>query len=692
MLQMMQQKVMAEGQKEEKLWEKYMCYCESSSEALKKSISAAEAKLPELESSIKELTAETQRLKGDVEQAKADRGDADAALSQSESIQGKEHDSLVKEATETAANIKALDQAIKSLESGLSSSFLQTSAASTLRQLTVSLEMSTADRDLISAFLANDQSEGETPQTAEILGILKQMKEEMEAALQQITGQDNKTINEGGAMTKAKSAQIAALTKQIEEKMARIGENEVEIVSLEGDYDDTLKALEEDRKFLADLQKGCAKKKADWGEHQNLRSQELQALAQAIKILNDDEALNLFKKTLPTPPTFLQVTASSKAKDLRQKALQALTAAQRRGQGQHGARLELLAAALRSRRASFDKVLKMIDEMMALLRKEQTDDDKKRDYCRAEIDETEDQLRELKLDVSDLEKAINENKQKIAGITEEVAALSQAIQQLDKQVAESTAQRKEEHADYVEQLGMNSATKELLMAAKNVLNKFYKPKAQQAKSPPPAEEEAPFFAQLSMRRAGAPDLPPPPEDLGGSYEKSEGSGGVIHLIEMLATDLTKETQELESNERDAQQAYEEAMADASNKHAGDARIIAEKEGVKAEMEARLHKQTQEKKSKSKEVVSVGEYKKDLHSECDWLLENYDVRMDARDGEMQSLQQAKAVLSGADYSLAQHGRPDTTASDERGGTAGTPAAPVAAARAPAGGAARIPGLA
>ncbi len=42
----------------------------------------------------------------------------------------------------------------------------------------------------------------------------------------------------------------------------------------------------------------------------------------------------------------------------------------------------------------------------------------------------------------------------------------------------------------------------------------------------------------------------------------------------------------------------------------------------------------------------------LHGSCDFLLENFDVRREARSGEIDAIKKAKAVLSGADYSFVQ----------------------------------------
>uniref|UniRef100_A0A7S1PIY3 Uncharacterized protein n=1 Tax=Alexandrium catenella TaxID=2925 RepID=A0A7S1PIY3_ALECA len=646
MLQMMHQKVTTEGEKEEKLFSKYMCYCDDSMGSLKKGIAQAETKVPELDSSIKESEAEVTRLKGDVAQGKTDLQEAKEALTQSKQIREKEHQDAVAEIDDNKNNLKALQKAIKALSRGGSEGFLQTSAAGTLRQLTVSLDMSTSDRDVISAFLSQGQLDGYQPQSSEVLGILKQMEEETGARIAEVTEKDAVAAEQSAAMVKAKAEQIDALKKQIDSKTARLGQLAVDIVNLQADYDDTSKSLEQDKKFLADLSSGCSKKKDGWAVRQRTRSQELQAISETIKVLNDDEALTLFKKSLPTP-SFLQVKADPH-QDLRQQALHALRKARSAGKGVHGSRLDLLTMALKAKKVSFFKVIKMLDDMVALLNKEQADDEKKRDYCRAELDQTEGQVRDVGMEISDLGKAREEAKQKIAALTEEVAALSDGIKKLDEQVAESTKQRKEEHSDYVEKLGMNTATKELLQTAKKILGKFYNSPSAESLAQEDDEETLPFFAQLSQQREEEAPAPPP-DTWSGRYKKQdEGNSGVMEMISQLQEDMTQDSAQLETNEKQAQAQYEESMADAAKKRASDARVISEKEAVKAELEARLHKMNQESKSKTKESTSLKEYAKDLHNECDWLVANFAVRKEARAGEVESLRDAKAVLSGANY--------------------------------------------
>merc|ERR1719158_800590 len=131
----------------------------------------------------------------------------------------------------------------------------------------------------------------------------------------------------------------------------------------------------------------------------------------------------------------------------------------------------------------------MIDNMTKLLKKEQTDDNDKKEYCETLIDKTEDDVKALELTVSDLGKAIADYKEQIASLGEEIEALEDGIKALDKQVAEATEERKTEHTENTETLANDNAAKELIGMAKNRLNKFYNPKMYKA---PPAAAPAVF--------------------------------------------------------------------------------------------------------------------------------------------------------------------------------------------------------
>merc|ERR1719247_1089123 len=126
------------------------------------------------------------------------------------------------------------------------------------------------------------------------------MSDEMTADFAEEKAAEEKAIKAYDALMAAKTKEVNALTKAIEEKMTRVGELAVEIVQMKNDLGDTAEALEEDKKFMEDMEKNCATKSAEWDEISRTRADELVALADTIKVLNDDDALDLFKKTLPS--------------------------------------------------------------------------------------------------------------------------------------------------------------------------------------------------------------------------------------------------------------------------------------------------------------------------------------------------------------------------------------------------------
>merc|ERR1719252_406228 len=104
----------------------------------------------------------------------------------------------------------------------MGSSFLQTRAASKLKQLSITMAMSSVDREMLTSFLTQGQSSGYAPQAGQIVGILKQMTDTMEKELADITAAEEKAIKDFEALVAAKTKEINSLTKQIEVKTARI--------------------------------------------------------------------------------------------------------------------------------------------------------------------------------------------------------------------------------------------------------------------------------------------------------------------------------------------------------------------------------------------------------------------------------------------------------------------------------------
>jgi len=635
MLQMMSQKVEAEGEKTQELFDKFMCYCKESGAKLTGGIQDADEKMPQLASDIKGSTELKAQLEGDLVKHKADREESEAAIAKATEIRNKEAKAFAQESGEAKANIAAFGKAIAAISKGMGAAFLQTGNAIRLRTIFSSdADLSPADRDLISGFLQGAQ--GYEPASGEILGIMKQQTSTMEKELVEMTQEEEGAVADFQSLVSAQQKSIAQATKAIESKTARVGDVAVEIVNLEDDLEDTTATRAQDAKLLEALTHECEKKKKDHEAVAKQRAQELLAIAETIKILNDDDAAALLQKALPGTDSFLQIDES--ASEVKAQALEALRSTVRRqGAGtDHGDyRLNFLELAMKGKKVGFEKVIAMVDEIISVLKTEQEDDDKKKAYCEQEIDVAEDEIKVLKGKVGDLATAISENKDANAAIVDELKTLADNIVKLDRDVAEATSQRKEEHAEFQSEFQSNSKAMELIELAKNRMAKFYNPavyKAPPLTTPPPALFQTETFQ---------------------SYSKaSEEAGGVMAMMDMIKNDLDKEIQEAKFEEKDSQEEYEVMVKAAQKKRATDSKAIQTKEAAKAGMEEELLDLQKEQKSRNDESLEAQQYLAELHKDCDFMAQNYDTRKEARANEIEALGKAKAVLNGADYSLVQ----------------------------------------
>jgi chromosome segregation ATPase len=671
MLQAIQKKVAEEGERDAKLHSKFMCYCVTGKETLEKSIADGEARIAELGSAVEEALGQKAQLEQDLKDAKDDRTEAKAAVDKATSIRTKEAAAFAAFKGESDADIDALQKATTAIETGMSGAFIQTDGATALRKLVQShaMDISEADRQDVTAFLQGQYA----PASGQIVGVLKELGDEMLAGLSDATTSENAAIKVFEELTAAKTKEINALTAQIEDKSVRLGEVGVNIAEMTNDNGDTVESVADDKKFLADLDANCETAQAKYDEIAKTRAEEQVALAETVKLLNDDDALELFKKTLPSgAASFAEVQIS--ATTARARALAMIQAAQK----PHQTRLDFIALALHGQKMGFDKVIAMIDDMVGTLKQEQVDDDKKKDYCASEFDSSDDKKKSLERSVSDSEAAIADAEEGVATLAAEIKALQTSITALDKAVSEATEQRKSENSDYTELMAQNTAAKELIGVAKNRLNKFYNPKLYAA---PPKRElsrqdriavnmggtapptPAPqgiagtgimALVQISAhtRSKGVAAPPPPPEAVGAYKKSSEASGGVIGMMDLLVKELDKEMTEATQSEKDAQADYEKAMQDSAQKRADDSASLGDKQSAKANTESALQQHKDDKASASQNLKGTLQYIQSLHNECDWLVQYFQVRKEARASEIDALGKAKAVLSGADYALLQ----------------------------------------
>jgi len=742
MLLAMKTKVEGNGKVDSELFAKYECYCKINGARLKKSIEDAEALVPQKESKHKEDTAEKDQLENKKQAGEEDLKKIEGTLLTMQTDRDNEAAEHTKETANLQANIDSLGKAIQALEDGREAGkFLQTETetVSVIRRLSTSIDMRAGDREMLTTFLSQLREGGDDSGVSYdmIRGILQQMKDTMEKDLSAANDAEAAAVKQYDGMRAAKETENNERKKQILTWTERIAALGIEIVDGTEDLNDAKHGLEEDRKTSTDLARSCGEEKKKYDAFASRRAEESLAIAETIKLLNNEEALELFKGGLATKSgsgaagsalSLLQ-TASRQpawtADAKRREALEALRAGSRGGR-LTSPRLQLVATALRGRRRSFDKVLAMIDSMVQLLKKEQVDDTAKRDTCTLNIQKAVDEKKDLDSEITSLGKVVDTTEEKVRVGTEAILALENAIQESDKNVESLTKLRKEENQEYTQEFATGVQMKELLGRAKDRLQRYYNEKkssqstlqlsaqeqvmanlgggplsplggssdvddddgaaavsndgaaagardapkdlrppttgaAASSRVPPPTARrrapslthapEASFLQLASVADAAQTPLLGRPDGLSEKYNQADETG-VIALFDQLMQETDEDIEELKSNENLAQADYEKAIQEAADKRASDARSVSFKEGVKADNEANLHETQGRLKQREEASQSKATILEDLHKQCDWLIANFGVRKSARTTEIEALNQATAVLSGASSAFTQ----------------------------------------
>jgi len=549
-----------------------------------------------------------------------------------------------------------MGKALAAIRAGVGGAFLQTDAARTLRDLVSTQQdlFSGSDKDDVEAFLQGGQQ-----QSGEIIGVLSQLEEEWVKDLASAEAAEKDAIATYQSLVAAKNKEFETLQASLEEKMTRLGELGVANAEMANAGGDTADQLADDQKSLADLKKSCAAREKEWAAEQRSSAEELLALADTIKMLNDDDALDLFKKALPgASASFMQMSVSTTA--VKARALAFLSAAQQKHHRSNA--LNFVSLALHGKAAGFEKVVALIDRMAGQLKIEQKMDADKKAYCGAEFDKSDDEKKVLTRKVADAETAIMDAKETLATLVNEIKTTQATIVGSDQAVAQATAQRQEENAAYKQFMTENNAAAQLIGMAKNRMNKFYNPSLYKAAPKRELSEED----RIAVNMGGTAPPTPAPGGIAGTgimafvqvhdevevQKKTEMGAGVIAMMDLLTKDLASQNQVAETDEKNAQEDYETAMADAASKRTADAKLLGEKMSAKAETDAALEGHVEEKASQSQALMGNGEYIASLHADCDWLLQNYDQREAARTDEIDAMLKAKDVLNGADYSLLE----------------------------------------
>jgi len=630
-----------EAEEDEEIYDKMACWCETNDKEKTKSIADAEAKISDLTTKIEELTASSARLNTEIKNLEKEVAENQAALDKATAIRQKQLAEFNEEEKDLLESISALKSAVTVLSKHNSllqmpRSHLMGVAATVQNEMAKHSSMLSGvlthkERRAVSSFVQapEDYFDAEptfkqsyAPQSGEIFGILKQMKETFETNLSSSQKEEMANQKAYEDLKAAKEEEIAAGQAQIDTKTQELADTDEKNAQAKEDLEDTKASLSADEEFLMMLKEKCSMTDSEWEERQKTRQLEMEACSKALAVLSTDDAHDLFTKTFN--PAFVQ-KESSMHSERRQQASKLLSSVAQKLQNPRLATL-----AVRVRLDAFTRVKKAIDDMVAQLLKEKEDEIKHKDFCVDEFNTNEMQTEKKEREKSDLIAKIEDLEMTIKQLTEAIDLLMSEISEMQVQLKRAGEDREKQNKEFQMTVADQRATQKLLTAALNILKGFYAKKAKAA------------FLQKQE-----PAGPPPPPGF-EAYKKNAAAGGVMGMIQQIINDAKAMEAETIRSEEDSQKAYEDFVKETNASIEAKTKDMINKKETKAKAEGDLVEAKESKEAVMLELEQLANYKSELHSSCDFVLKNFEIRQTARDEEIEALKQAKAILSGAKF--------------------------------------------
>jgi hypothetical protein len=651
LLKDMKEQLEKEQDSDEEVYEKLACWCETNDKAKTKAISDAEAKITTLEGTIEKTIAKSETLKVEIASLEKEIAENKEALATATQIREKQSAEFTAEEKEMIQSIRALDSAITVLKKhhGGAASLLDTASpavsgisdtvAGILKRSGSRLlgVITPRQRRLVAALSQQAQSRGGptfkqayTPQSGEVFGILRQMKETFENDLSESQKEELAAQKAFDDLKVVKEEEIQIGEESHSSKKEQLADADEKIVQAKQEKEDTLASLNADQAFLMDLKTRCALTDKEWEQRQKTRQSELQAVAEAISVLSSDDARDLFSKTFnaAAAASFAQRASWKNASSSPQrKVVSAVlrSAASRTGDP----RMSLLAS--KAQLDAFTVVKKAIDDMVAELLKEAQDEIKHRDFC---IDEMAKNERSTAQQAHAKEKV----EAKMAGLKMTIKDLNSTITGLESEITDLTLQRQRakedrdmEHKEFEGTVADQRETQRLLQQALDVMKSVY--------------AQAPAAALAQLQSAVENSKGPPPPAGFKEYEKSQHSSGILALLDHILADAKAMEAEAMHAESQSLADYQDFVQETVRSIEAKEQSILERRGEKSQAQEDLTQAESEFSGINDELESLSAGLAGLKGDCDFFLKNFEVRTQAREEEVEALRQAKAALSG-----------------------------------------------
>jgi peroxiredoxin family protein len=628
LLKEMQSQLASEGKKDDEQHDKLACWCATNNKEKSDTVKAGEEKVAQLTATIEELTGTSAELTETLKQLKEELAADTQALAEATEMREKQAAEFHGAEKEAIENIQSLKAAITVLNKhygafaqvaqvfGQDSSLLQfpSRAEEVLAQSATNAHGLSSDEviTLRQARRVMQKYERKTGTLmmqgvsgGEIMGVLKTMQEQMEGDLSEDQKTEASRQDSFLKLRDAKREQITEGKRLIEEKTAQLTDAQFRLSDAKEDKEETEASIAADQEFLVQLDKTCKDGESSYQLRSKARAEEASAVSAALSVLTSDDARDLFSKT-----SFVQMSRKS----AKARAVAVLSAAK-------VPELSMLASEVQL--DSFARVKKAMDDMIAKLKQEESDEVKHKDFCNESIQKNDMETKGSTQHKEDTQAAIDQLTADIARLTQELADARKGVSDMRLALQQASENRIAANKEFQETVHDQRATRAVLGMAKEKLNAAYGALLQQPQVPADVAEVT-----------------------SNSYQKNQGGGGVISLLNTLMEDSSKLEAEAVKDEAEAQASYEATVKDTNEGVAALEREIVSKSESKAQAEKDKSGQEAELQNTVNMLESLSKEAADLHRACDFVLKNFDIRQKARRDEIESIVSAKQILSGA----------------------------------------------
>jgi len=646
------------AKKEQQSYDKYACWCENTLARKAAAISEAKDTIEKLQNEIEKLNGDLGAHGAEIAQLQKDLAQNAQAQKDANEVREKENAKFEEDKTENEQCLGALEQAIKVMTGAGTGKkgFLETMQEAQLLSIVggvrdvmskpqVMTKMSDEDMATMKSFITKPESfVGKTvqmsaaqiaqnpygdyaPASSAIQGILKGMYDSMAADLEKDNAEEADREKAFRELMATKKAEQETLETTLEKQSHDEAHKSKALSDAKTNRDDTDTQMRADEKFFEETKDACKVKAGEWAERSRLRTEELTGIQKGIDILNSPEARSTFQSS---STTFLQMKSKSVSHAYRVKAYSTLKALASKYKG-----LAMVEVAVAVKNGGhFDKIMGMIDEMIAALRKEEAEDIAHRDRCQGSQGKNGNDMADLDHDIEKAGDELERMGDKETELKATIKSLEEEITTSKTSLQELLSMRNNENEAFKQALKDDTDAVNVISQAIVAISEYYK------------NNKIPMgFVQKEDPKYSVDEDKAPEADFSGGNKRGQETGGIIAILEMVKEDTENEIKTSREEDAEAEADYEKSRSALQETlDAQTASKIANEQEL-AELQEDIADTEELKDSKASDLAEEQSLEASLAKDCAWVETHFDSRRDKRKAEIDGLVEAKNSLAG-----------------------------------------------